>query len=141
VLAAQHAVQELPGALPQTAADVLHDLAALLPDVLRRPAGLLRQVDRLALDQGEILLSEAVVEELNRVLTRPKLGAYVSSSEREKFLMSFLHEARLVEVDKVLKVCRDPKDDKFLGPSGGGDSRLLPKSRSGPGSRRRPPAS
>jgi putative PIN family toxin of toxin-antitoxin system len=69
---------------------------------------------RLALDHGEILLSDAVAKELNTVLSRPKLETYVTPPEREEFLTSLLQEARLIEVYKELKVCRDPKDDKFL---------------------------
>ena len=54
------------------------------------------------------------MEELNIVLSRPKLAVYVTQTEREKFLTSYLQEAKLLEVEKTLKVCRDPKDDKFL---------------------------
>ena len=67
-----------------------------------------------ALHSGEILVSADVIMELNDVLGREKFNRYVSEAERERFLRSLLREARLVEIREKVRVCRDPKDDKFL---------------------------
>lgn len=68
----------------------------------------------LALDHEVILVSLATVEELIEVLSRRKFDRYLTVEEREEFLESLLVEAEFVEVLEEAKVCRDPKDDKFL---------------------------
>ena len=67
-----------------------------------------------ALDRGEILLSLPVVKELNDVLNREKFDRYLLREERERFLDALLREATLVEITESVRVCQDPKDDKFL---------------------------
>ena len=67
-----------------------------------------------ALDRGEILLSQDVVEELNDVLSREKFDLYLRFDEREQFLNALIREATVVEVTEEVQVCRDPKDDKYL---------------------------
>jgi putative PIN family toxin of toxin-antitoxin system len=67
-----------------------------------------------ALETGRILLSWVVLRELNEVLSRPKFDPYLLPAERQRFLGSLLREAILVDVTDELRVCRDPKDDKFL---------------------------
>jgi len=67
-----------------------------------------------ALHAGEVLVSADAIVELNNVLGREKFARYVSEEERARFLHSLLREARLVEVREKVRVCRDPKDDKFL---------------------------
>ncbi len=34
--------------------------------------------------------------------------------ERMRLMVSFLKIAEMIEVNEVIAVCRDPKDDKFL---------------------------
>ncbi len=67
-----------------------------------------------ALDHGEILLSPPTFAELADVLGRKKFNRYLTRDEREQFLAILLREANLVEVTEKVRVCRDPKDDKFL---------------------------
>lgn len=52
--------------------------------------------------------------ELESVINRPKFNKYLTTEEREEFLVSFLVRMTLVEVTESEKVCRVPKDDKFL---------------------------
>ena len=61
-----------------------------------------------------ILISAETVEELAEVISRRKFDKYLTSEERAEFLASFVNRATPVEVSENLKVCRDPKDDKFL---------------------------
>jgi putative PIN family toxin of toxin-antitoxin system len=84
-------------------------LSALL---LRR--SIPRQAFDHALACGVVLVSDETAEELNDVLRRPKFEAYVREEERIEFLTAFLREATLIEVTEPVKVCRDPRDDKFL---------------------------
>jgi putative PIN family toxin of toxin-antitoxin system len=67
-----------------------------------------------ALDHGEILLSPPTFAELAEVLGRKKFDRYLTRDEREQFLAILLREANVVEVTEKVRVCRDPKDDKFL---------------------------
>jgi putative PIN family toxin of toxin-antitoxin system len=67
-----------------------------------------------ALKRGRILLSWVVLRELSDVLSRDKFNPYLLPEERQRFLGSLLREASLIDVTDELRVCRDPKDDKFL---------------------------
>jgi putative PIN family toxin of toxin-antitoxin system len=72
------------------------------------------QAFRTALDIGEILISRPVLKELNEVLAREKLKPYLLLEERERFIIALLNESILVDIKESIRVCRDPKDDKFL---------------------------
>ena len=82
--------------------------AVLIAD--SRPA----EAFRKARDTGEILLSSAVAEELNEVLARDKFERYITSEDRERFLVALVQAARLIEGTERIVACRDPKDDKIL---------------------------
>lgn len=73
---------------------------------------------RQALDKaqaiGVVLLSIAVLSELEAVFARPKFNKYVSAAERKLFLASFVKTARFMQVEEKIAACRDPKDDKYL---------------------------
>jgi putative PIN family toxin of toxin-antitoxin system len=84
--------------------------AALLPQSVPRQA-----FDK-ALAVGKILLSRAVLEEMDEVIRRPKFDKYVNESERIKFLATLTAEAVPVEIVEKIEVCRDPKDNKVLEP-------------------------
>jgi len=82
--------------------------AALLADSAPR-----RAFDR-ALDDGRILVSAAVLLELAEVLGRRKFDKYLLEEERMRFLVAFLREAELIEINEQVTDCRDPKDNKYL---------------------------
>jgi putative PIN family toxin of toxin-antitoxin system len=67
-----------------------------------------------ARQHGQLLVSEATLEELDDVLRRPKLAGYVSEDQRLEFLAAYIRDAEDVVVTIRLRECRDPKDDKFL---------------------------
>ena len=67
-----------------------------------------------SLDNGTILISQSLVEELNDVLGRDKFNRYVAREERESFLESLIREFELVEIIEAVQACRDPKDDRIL---------------------------
>ena len=67
-----------------------------------------------ALDRGDILLSQPVLRELNEVLAREKLKPYLLFEERVQFITAFVTEAIFIDIKENIRVCRDPKDDKFL---------------------------
>jgi uncharacterized protein len=72
------------------------------------------QAFRMALDRGRILLSRPVLKELNDVLAREKLKPYLFPEEREQFIIALLKESIFIDIIESIRVCRDPKDDKFL---------------------------
>ena len=84
-------------------------------------------------DDGTILISPSLVEELNDVLGRDKFDRYVTREELATFLETLIGESELVEITESVQACRDPKDDRLLelAVSGGasfvvtGDSDLL----------------
>ena len=59
-------------------------------------------------------MSSATLEELSRVLARPKLERYLSTSARRQFISALFHSATFVEPLEAINACRDPKDNKFL---------------------------
>ena len=72
-----------------------------------------KAVDR-ALTGGVLLMSETTLGELIDVLNRPKFDPYLTNDERRRFIFLLGGVARLVPVPHPVRVCRDPKDDKFL---------------------------
>lgn len=74
-----------------------------------------------ALDEGEILVSAETIAELKRALGRETFTRYITEEERLEFLAVLLREARFIEVNVHLGVCRDPRENKFpeLAISGG----------------------
>lgn len=78
------------------------------------PASIPGQAVRKAIDEGQILLSEPVLEELAGVLARPKFDLYVSIADRQQFLRLLYRVAQMVVIVHRVRECRDPKDDKPL---------------------------
>ncbi len=72
------------------------------------------QAFRRALEMGQVLLSLPVLEEVNEVLSREKFERYMTAEEREEFLEALVGRARFIDPTEQIRVCRDPKDDKFL---------------------------
>ncbi|HXC39026.1 MAG TPA: putative toxin-antitoxin system toxin component, PIN family [Burkholderiales bacterium] len=69
---------------------------------------------QLAVDQHQLLVSEATLDELADVLSRPKFDSYVSAEDRQTFFRLLLRIAEIVSISTPVRVCRDPADDKFL---------------------------
>ena len=78
-----------------------------------------------AMDHGDLLISMEVAEELAEVLRRDKLDRYVRRKTREELLMALIEESTIVEITDDIRVCRDPKDDKFLTLAVSGDASCL----------------
>jgi putative PIN family toxin of toxin-antitoxin system len=78
------------------------------------PRSVPRQAFNRALAEGDILMSLALVTELNDVLYRDKFDRYVPIGLRIEFLAGFVTVAEWVEVTRPVTVCRDPKDNHIL---------------------------
>lgn len=67
-----------------------------------------------AVDSGQLLVSEATMNELADVLSRPKFDRYLSIEERQHFLVLLGRVAEMVLILRSIRICRDRRDDKFL---------------------------
>jgi putative PIN family toxin of toxin-antitoxin system len=66
------------------------------------------------LNQGEVLLSAPLANEINQILHRKKFDRYLSIEQRETFLIALVQSTTLVEITETVNVCRDPKDNMLL---------------------------
>ena len=86
----------------------------LLVSRLLLPQSLPAKAVRKAVDEGQLLVSDATLGELADVLSRAKFDPYVSLEDRQAFIRVLSRIAERVIVTVPIQACRDPKDDKFL---------------------------
>ena len=67
-----------------------------------------------ALSQGTILISDALSEELRRVLAKARFHRYASLEDREDFFDGLIRVSELVEISETVQVSRDPQDNHVL---------------------------
>lgn len=67
-----------------------------------------------AVERGDLLFSDATLEELAEVLSRPKFEKYFSRQERSEFFRLLSTISLRIPFTRVVTACRDPKDNKFL---------------------------
>jgi hypothetical protein len=68
----------------------------------------------LARRKGKVLISLAVLAELNEVLRRKQFQRYIDEEDIRLFVAALTREAEWVDVDVRITACRDAKDNKFL---------------------------
>ena len=73
-----------------------------------------RQAVERVLREDVLLFSESTVDELKKVLFRPKFDRYVSREDRGLFVAHLSAAAEIISIIQLVRECRDPKDDKFL---------------------------
>jgi putative PIN family toxin of toxin-antitoxin system len=78
------------------------------------PASVSGRALRRAVATGQLVVSEATMVELATVLGRPKFDPYLSIADRQEFIRLLGHIAEMIPVVRVVRACRDPRDDKFL---------------------------
>jgi hypothetical protein len=89
------------------------DTSVLVSALLLNPSKPRLALDRV-LQTGEVLLCLAVLAELYEVLARPRFRRYVDEEDIRRFLATLTRNARWVDTDVEVTICRDPKDNKFL---------------------------
>jgi len=62
---------------------------------------------RYALQNGNILYSLELIEEIDEVLSRAKFKKYITDEEREEFLDGFVDRGILIEVVDIVRECRN----------------------------------
>ena len=78
------------------------------------PLSIPRQAVDKVLDYGLLLFSESTMREPEEVLSRSKFDHYVALEERKLFFTQLESVAEFVPTIRVVRECRDPRDDKFL---------------------------
>lgn len=63
---------------------------------------------------GNLVFSEAVLQEYNETLSNNKFDKYISLERRLRFLETLTARESLIKITKPIRICRDPKDDKYL---------------------------
>jgi putative PIN family toxin of toxin-antitoxin system len=66
------------------------------------------------LDNATLILSRELLEELDSRLARPKFTKYLDEPRRRAIVADLALNAVQVELAGMVKVCRDPDDDKLL---------------------------
>jgi hypothetical protein len=86
----------------------------VLISALMFPQSMPRRAWNQARRTGVILASHDTLQELESVLRRPRLTAYISPAESTLFLTELARVVELVPITERVALCRDPRDDKFL---------------------------
>jgi uncharacterized protein len=77
-----------------------------------------RSIARQAFDKamldGQILMSQPVLSEIQDVFSRSRFDKYLAVESRTRFLIDLVKIVEMVEITEAIAACRDPKDDKFL---------------------------
>lgn len=81
---------------------------------LLAPRGVAAQAVDKALRTGVLLVSGATLEDLAKVVARPRFDPYLSQKERQHFFSLLSGVSRRILIAQRVQACRDPKDDKFL---------------------------
>src|SRR5215472_17460650 len=103
---------------------VVIDTNALISRLLL-PASIPARAVSKAVAEDQLLASDDTIMELADVLGRPKFDPYVTIRERQEFLRLFNRIADRIPITRVIQVCRDPKDDKFLELAVNGTAQLI----------------
>ena len=91
----------------------------LLPD--STPGEAVRMAER----DGLVLASRVTLDELTDVLGRRKLDRYVSIEQRQEYVRLLLRTVEVVTIRHRVRLCRDPRDDKFLESALSGEADLI----------------
>lgn len=70
-------------------------------------------------------MSDAMSEELGRVLIRSRFDRYVSLEERDELFDGLMRDSEDIEITESIQVCRDPKDDRILELAVNGDAAYI----------------
>ena len=83
-----------------------------------------RLLDLLA-GEAVLIFSPATRDELLNVISREKFDRYVSAEDRERAVTILVRDGDIVTPRRLVQICRDPKDDKFLDAARAGSADCL----------------
>lgn len=65
-------------------------------------------------EEARLLFSEELIAEIRQTITKPKLKKYFQNNALEEMLSTFEPFIDLIEVESVVNICRDTKDNFLL---------------------------
>ena len=68
----------------------------------------------LLLKEARLLFSKELIAEIQQTITKPKLKKYFETNALEKMLSTFEPFIDLIEVESIVTICRDAKDNFLL---------------------------
>ncbi len=77
------------------------------------------------IDEGEVLLSQELLEQITQVLMREKFDTYLARDERERLIAGLVQDATLLVPSCSLRAYRDPTDDRILELAVSGNARSI----------------
>jgi putative PIN family toxin of toxin-antitoxin system len=86
----------------------------ILISYLLKPSATITAAVEAALYHGHLLLSQDSFDELRAVTERFVKRGFISVEESSEFLGAVVEVAEWVKILEQVRLCRDPKDDKFL---------------------------
>jgi uncharacterized protein len=73
-----------------------------------------RQAFLKARAEGNLLASEETLAEFREVLQRRKFDPFIEQAVRENIAAEYGPNCTMVSIGAPIRICRDPRDDKFL---------------------------
>lgn len=64
--------------------------------------------------KARLLFSTELIAEIQQTIEKPKLKKYFGSNALEEMLLNFDPFIDLIEVESIITICRDPKDNFLL---------------------------
>jgi putative PIN family toxin of toxin-antitoxin system len=64
--------------------------------------------------KGIVLSSDATRLELIHVMSRSRFDRYVERRIRQRLTAQYVNATELIDISAPIRICRDPRDDKFL---------------------------
>lgn len=89
------------------------------------PNSIPAQAVRAILDNGILLFSDSTLQELSSVLERSKFDKYISLEARKLFIDGLQTFSMHLEIKRIVRICRDPKDNKILEVAINGKANLI----------------
>ena len=78
------------------------------------PNSLTASAVRLIIDQCDLLVSQATMDEFATVLHRIQTKGYIEHEDSSSLIIAYKELVEWVPIIERVQECRDPKDDKFL---------------------------
>ena len=67
-----------------------------------------------AFEIGQVYVSDEILKEWTEVIDREKFNTFLIREARLNIFKTIIGRTQITEVNNYVKVCRDPKDDKYL---------------------------
>ncbi len=67
-----------------------------------------------AFTKGKVLSSPTIRNELREVVSRPKFDRFMPRKDRLRAVEDIIGDMASVNIEEYVRICRDPKDNKFL---------------------------